>query len=64
MIGVFPLTKNFDFIFLNLVSENFFGCACNRTQVTKTLVTQRTKGWTFLHLQCIENDLVLAVFRN
>ena len=30
----------------------------------KTLVTQKTKGWTVLHLKCIENDLICfrAVF--
>ena len=33
------------------------GSVCNRTQVTKTVVTLSTKGWTVLHLQCIVNDL-------
>ena len=38
-----------------------FGCSCKRTQLTKTLVTQSTKGWTVLHLQCIENYLSFTI---
>ena len=42
----------FYFIFWKIL-----GSVCNRTQVTKTVVTLSTKGWTVLHLQCIVNDL-------
>ena len=49
------LTKSaYHTILINYLLKNF-GCVCNRTQVTKTLVTQSTKGWTALHL--LKNDL-------
>ena len=38
MTSIFPYTKNIDFLHFNF--SKLFGCVCNRTQVTKTLVTQ------------------------
>ena len=52
IIGVFSINQKVVFCF-QIIFWKTLGCVCNRTQMTKTLVSQSTKGWTVLHLRKI-----------
>ena len=48
--GCFFFIKQRVIFCFNFIFWKILGCVCNRTQVTKTLVTQSTKVWTVLIL--------------
>ena len=49
MIGGFTINQKVVFV-SNFIFWKVLGSVCNPSQVTKTLVSQSTKGWTVLHL--------------